>query len=264
MHGSFLEIQARREDLLRHSGILAHLGVPALDLSEDGSLPVSVSALALRTLNNLAQELEPAAQLYNPSWTAHYLLSAQEIQFANTVPCDLLRTLEEGEAWRVHIRDYLRTVTPCLSIPLQIGMTSWLTPNHELDSMPGFYFLMLLFEPFVRLTLHFGGNDILQKGRSTRGGSPHYRVQYKMLDGNGLITIGNIAWLTRHLEPTERAFAEEVLRLAVKCRDAVAHGAVFDYTEDTRRIYGHLIVKGMQLVIEAGLHHFRASGGRVA
>ena len=58
-----------------------------------------------------------------------------------------------------------------------------------------------------------------------------------MLDENGLIRTGNIAWLTMHLDPQERTFAERVLRLAVKCRDAVAHGAMFDYTEDIRRTY---------------------------
>lgn len=263
MHGCFLEIEARREELLRHSGILAHLGVPALDLSQDGSLPTSISALVLGTLNDLAQQLEPAAGLYDPSWTSHYLLAPDELQFANTVPCDLLRTPEEGEAWRRHIRDYLRAVTPCLSVPLQMGMTSWLRPAHGLDSMPGFFFLALLFEAFLRLTLHYGGNEILQKGISNRCGATHYRVQYKMMDENGLITTANIAWLTRHLEPQERVFAERVLRLAVKCRDSVAHGAIFDYTEEVRRIYGHLLVKGMQLVIEGGLHHLNQTGGHV-
>jgi hypothetical protein len=260
MHGSFLEIEARREELLRNSGILARFGVPTLDLSQDESLPASVSALTLNTLNSLAQELEPAAGLYDRSWTAHYVLTPEELEFANTVPCDLLRTLEEGEAWRRHIRDYLRVSTPCLSVPLQIGMTSWLRPAHGPDTMPGFYFLALLFEPFLRLTLHFGGNEILQKGISNRGGAAHYRVQYRMLDENGFISPGNITWLTNHLEPHEKVFAERVLRLAVKCRDAVAHGAVYLYTEEIRRIYGHLLIKGMQLVIEAGLNHLDQTG----
>ncbi|HWQ93147.1 MAG TPA: hypothetical protein VN673_15845 [Clostridia bacterium] len=263
MHGSFLDVEARQEELLRESGILAHFGVPRVDLSRDGSLPANVSALVLHALDRLAQELEPLNQLFDRSWTDHYLLSPEELEFARTVPCDLLRSLEEGEAWRTHIRDYIRAVTPGLSIPLQIGMTSWITPNHGLNSLPGFYFLMLLFEPFIRVTLHFGGSEILQKGPSTRGGSRHYRVQYKMLDERGLISAGNIEWLTRHLEPQERAYAERVLRLAVKCRDAIAHGAVFEYTEEIRRLYGHLLVKGIQLVVEAGMHHLRQAGGRV-
>jgi len=144
MHGSFLEIEARREELLRHSGIIAHLGVPTLDLSHDGSLPASVSAMALRTLNDLARELEPAGGMYDQSWTEPYLLSAEDLEFANTVPCDLLRTPEEGEAWRVNIRDYLRGGTPCLSVPLQIGFfreflvkIDWSEENFEDESGAG-------------------------------------------------------------------------------------------------------------------------------
>ena len=114
---------------------------------------------------------------------------------------------------------------------------------------------MLLFEPFLRQTLLFAGRSVLQKEISGRGGVPHYRVQYKMMDDNGLLTAANIFWLTEDLNPAEKLTAERVLLLAVKCRDAVAHGAVFDYTADIRKVYGHLVIKAMQLVIDAGLRH---------
>ena len=83
-----------------------------------------------------------------------------------------------------------------------------------------------------------------------------------MMDENGLLTVANILWLTEDLSPAEKPTAERVLRLAVKCRDAVAHGAVFDYTADIRKIYGHLIIKAMQLVIEAGLRQLESTRSR--
>ena len=118
---------------------------------------------------------------------------------------------------------------------------------------------MLLFEPFLRQTLLFAGRSVLQNQISARGGVPHYRVQYKMMADNGLLTAANIIWLTEALSLAEKPTAERVLRLAVKCRDAVAHGAVFDYTADVRRIYGHLVIKAMQLVIDAGQRHLECT-----
>ena len=81
-------------------------------------------------------------------------------------------------------------------------------------------------------------------------GVPHYRIQYKMMDDNGLLAQQNIDWLTRNLSPTEQSMAERVLRLAAKCRNAVAHGAIVRYTDDLRGTYSHVVVKAMQLVIE--------------
>ncbi len=262
MHGSFLELEGRREDMLRQSGILSGHGVAAVDLSQDGSLPANVSFVILTALNNLALELERGGRTCDRQWAQHFLLTGEEIGFANSVRCDLLQNIGEAEAWRRHIRDYLRAVTPCLSSPLQIGMQSWVTPAHSIDSMPGFFFLMLLFEPFLRQTLLFAGRSVLQNQISGRGGVPHYRVQYKMMDENGLFTAANIFWLTEDLSPAEKPTAERVLRLAVKCRDAVAHGAVFDYTAEIRKVYGHLVIKAMQLVIEAGLRQLESTGSR--
>jgi hypothetical protein len=261
MHGSFFETEGRREDLIRQAGILAGLGVPVLNLSPDGSLPANVCSIVIRALDELSQELDRAGGPCNHGWTEQYLLTTEEVAFANTVPCDLLQNVERGEAWRQHIRDFLRDVAPCLSAPLQMGMTSWVNPTHSVDTLPGFYFLMLLWEPCLRLTLHLAGRTVLQRQLTGIGGVRHYRVQYRMMDDVGLLSADNISWLTRGLTATEKPVAERVLSLAVKCRNAVAHGAVFEYTEELRRVYGHLVIKAIQLVIDAGLQELQATGG---
>lgn len=255
MHGSFLDIEGRREDLLRASGILQGNGVPVIDLSHDGSLPGGTCSVALSALNTLAQELATTSTAANTAWTQHFLLTPAELAFARTVPCEFLHDLVIAEAWRQHIRDYLRHVTPCLSVPLQFGTRSWFAHGPAEELLPGFFFLELLFEPFLRLTLHLGEQTVLQAAMSSAGGANHFRIQYRMMDPRGLLSQSNINWLTAHLEENERPTAERVLTLAAKARDAVAHGAVFQFTDDIHSVYGHLIIKAIQLVVEAGVRH---------
>ena len=252
MHGSFLELEGRREDLIRSSGIVEHHGVPRVDLSGDGSLPESVCALTLNALTDLAGQLEQSAVICDRRWTSHFLLTHAELQYANTIHCDLLQDTETAEGWRQQIRDYVRQVAPCLSIPLQMGLRSWFMNGTPIDdTLPCTHFLALLFEPLLRLTLHLGGHSVLQKSLSNSGGT-HYRVQYRMLDDVGLLTQANVDLLIAHLDPADKPQAEKTLQLAVKCRDAFAHGAVWEYTDQLRVVYGHTILKAVQLVVEAG------------
>lgn len=252
MHGSFLELEGRRDDLIRSSGILDNFGVPRVDLSKDGSLPLNVSALVLQALGELVQHLNTVATPCATSWTQHFLLTTEELAEAKTISCDVLQNIEAAEAWRVQIRDYLREVMPCLSIPLQWGIRGWFMDGVLTDTMPSLYFLTLLFEPFLRLTLHLGEQSILQKSVSSDVRGEFYRVQYRMLDARGLLSPDNIAWLTSHLNFDEKQIAERVLFLAMKCRDAVAHGAISELSEEIRITYGHMIIKAIQLTVEAG------------
>lgn len=259
MHGSFFEIEGRREDLARGSGI--H-GVPNVDLSNDGSLPENVSALVLQALAALTRHFDAVTIPASTNWTQHFLLTPTELAEANQVYCDILQSVESAKAWRVHIRDYVREVTPCISTPVQWGIMTWVANGALHDAIPGFYFLALFFEPLLRLTLHLAGRPILQRSTSKNTADRVYRIQYLMLDSNGLLSPSNVTWLTDHLDSTEKSTAERVLHLAMKCRDAFAHGAVFRFTEDIRTAYGHMLVKAIQLVVEAGRRHMRGKTTR--
>lgn len=259
MHGSFLELEGRREDLIRSSGILQGHGVPIVDLSSDGSLPENVSAIVLKALNDLAHHLKDSANECDTAWTHHFLLTPSELIEAKNVRCDFLQDKDSAEGWRIQISDYLREVTPCLSTPLQLGVRSWFMPWDPENTMPGFYFLTLLFEPFLRLTLHMAKRPVLKRSMSSDSTSKFYRIQYCMLNANELLTPDNIAWVIDHLNATEKPVAERFFQLAMKCRDAFAHGAIFQFTDDIRRTYGHMIVKAIQIVVEAGQRHLQAS-----
>ena len=186
------------------------------------------------------------------NWTQQFLLTPTEMAEVNQVDCDILQSVEAAESWRVEIRDYLRDLIPCISVPVQWGIKTWFSNRCIHDDIPGFYFLALLFEPLFRLTLHSAGRPILQRSMSTDETGSLYRIQYLMLDSRGLLSPDNIAWLVEHLDAAEKPIAERVLLLAMKCRDAVAHGAITDFSEEIRITYGHMLIKAIQLVVEAG------------
>jgi hypothetical protein len=257
LHGSFLEIEGRRVELIMESGICSELGVPYLNLSDDGSLLNNVNSLLLEALRKLSEAITTEQPSFCTNWVKDFHLSDQEMEFGKSVRCDLLESVNTAEAWRIKIRDYLQNVTPCLSIPLQEGIRSWFAPKTGCNTLPGFAYLMLLFEPFLRLTLQLAGRSVVQRTLSNSGGIEHYKIQYRMLDQKGLLSPENIEWLTLHLQPQEKEVAEKVLLLAMKCRNAFAHGAVIIYSDQIRSIYGHLIVKAIQLTVEAGERHLQ-------
>ncbi len=255
MHGSFFEIEGRREDLIRASGMLQNHGVPTLDLSCDGSLPPNVSAVALQALREFANHLDATSMPFSTNWTQRFLLSSEELTEAGQVYCDILQSAEAAEAGRIHVRDYVREVAPSISTALQWGIMAWVARGVVNDAVPGFYFLNLLFEPLLRLTLHLAGISILQCSLSKDKDGQLCRIQYSMLDSRGLLSPANVAFLTNHLNAAEKAVAERVLQLAMKCRNAVAHGAISQFTDEIRTTYGHILIKAIQLVVEAGVLH---------
>lgn len=252
MHGAFLEIEGRREDLIRSSGSLQEYNVPLVDLSSDGTLAKNACSLVLKALADAAPYLEVSSSALDTAWTNHFLLTPTELAEADAIYCEFDESLETAETWRIKIRDYFLQVTPALSTPLKLGMVSWRLHGPPLDALSGFHLLVLLFEPFLRLNLHLAGKTVLNRPMAGDPIGQVYEIKYLMLDSSGLLAPDIIDWLVHHLEDGDKAIARRVLYFAVKCRDAFAHGAVYNFTEDTRRIYGHMIVKAIQLVLEAG------------
>lgn len=266
MHGSFLEIEGRRDDLIRASGLLEQFGVVTADLSDDGSLPEPVSKLTLATLHALSAELESIAAPFNTTWTEHFLLTEDEKKYASHIHYDFINP-EAAETWRKQIGVYIDSAAPCLATPIKMGMVCWLKNNLELAAVPGFFYLALLFEPLLRLTLHLGGKPVLQTAVSNKNNKEHFRLQYSMIDGRGLISKDNLDWLTNHIPDAEKPNALEMLRLATKCRDAFAHGAIHNIDSDLLLVYGHTLTKAIQLLTEVGLkiidaQHYRVSISR--
>jgi hypothetical protein len=74
-----------------------------------------------------------------------------------------------------------------------------------------------------------------------------------MLDQHELCSNQTLDRLVESVEPTSRELAKKTLTLAVKVRDAVAHGAIPTLGQDDVEM-GHLLVKSIQCLVEAGEH----------
>lgn len=254
LHGSFLEVEGRRDATIRSSGVLEEHGVATIDTSGDGSTPTSVYGLVVGTLQSLSDHLASTGSKPNTSWTDHFLLTADESLFAEKIKCDFLESRESAQGWHLQIKEYLSSAAPCLSTPIKMGIVSWVNCQRDpAPHIPAFHFLTILYEPLLRLTLHLYEQSILQISKSNQGNSPQFRVQYLMLDGNGLLSNENLDLLTSHINAPEKQNAKKILRLTAKVRDAFAHGAVMSINSDTMLVYGHVMIKAIQLVTEIGL-----------
>ena len=79
-------------------------------------------------------------------------------------------------------------------------------------------------------------------------------IQYRMLDDLQLCAPEILDALTRYIPDGGRSVARRVLELAVKARNAFAHGAVTRVTDKDFDCMGNLVVKSVQALIGAGMH----------
>src|ERR1700691_4636577 len=91
-------------------------------------------------------------------------------------------------------------------------------------------------------------------GRQKGGGSSPESIvfRYKMLDQRELGAPRILNRLVDTVKAGERQNAKEVLLLAARIRDAVAHGAIMRFDTEGGLAMGHLLVKAIQCLVEAG------------
>ena len=75
-----------------------------------------------------------------------------------------------------------------------------------------------------------------------------------------LATDEVLAALTAYIGAVGQPHGIRTLRLAIKLRDAMAHGGVGEFTEEKQLGYGHLFIKAAQLLMESGEHHMASEG----
>jgi hypothetical protein len=246
LHGGFLEIESKRTDLVMASGIGAAARIPALNLDKDLYLPRNAAAIALRAIARLDAELAGLA-LIDPAsltWTQHFHLTGADLAFAVALDEPTFTILEQDR--KVTIK-YIQDDLPCLSMPVQLGIYGWVRPKHSESLAQLFAFLSVMFEPTVRLILQAAGFHVLQR-------SPHKGkrlVRYRMLDDNSLIADAILQWIEDGVPAAEKADCRKTIKLAVRCRDAFAHGAVVTFDAATRKAYGALLTKSLYLIITA-------------
>jgi hypothetical protein len=111
----------------------------------------------------------------------------------------------------------------------------------------------MILEALFRVSVRIHGGSIIKHVVSMTRDEP-VGFRYKMLDQHELCAPDTLDRLVESVDPSEREAAKNVLTLAVKVRDAVAHGAIVTLGMDDGIAMGHLMVKAIQCLVEAGEH----------
>ena len=251
LHGAFLEIESRRTEINMALPFAPRLGLPALNLQNDRFLPESAAAAVLNILGqvdawvatNIPHRPSPLA------WRQPFLFTAHEHQQALGWHN---HTVYRWDAIYNRTRQLLQSVFPALSVPVQLGLQGWVKATHGVDLIPQFAFLAVMLEPVCRLTFHLGGLPVLQHGLTHNQQNEQFLdLRYFMLDQRGLLANDKITWLKAHLSAGDETLVDDVMRLAVKSRDAFAHGAIMSFTPNDRNAYSTPIALAIMLVLTA-------------
>jgi len=153
--------------------------------------------------------------------------------------------------WWDRISTYLSAVTPSVRLLFDFGFVGWINRTRS-DRFVLFMALNLVLEALFRIAVRLQGGEVLRK--FIVSGSQSIIFRYKMLDTRELCTPEILSRLVDTVSPAERQVAKEVLLLAVRIRNALAHGAVAEFDTDAGLAMGHLLVKAIQCLVEAGEH----------
>jgi hypothetical protein len=187
------------------------------------------------------------------AWANDLWLTADDIEFANTIPCDLLDE-QNGEAWRARFKSFIDKSLPCFATPSKVALMGWLDRFKQHNSLTTFMVWGMLFEALYRLTAHVIGFKVIQRQRK----GPNERMfQYRMLDSreNGLSSPEIVGCLIENLDPADREKATRTIDLAVKVRNALAHGATVSYNDDGHLAAGHFVIKATQILMQVTEEH---------
>jgi hypothetical protein len=141
--------------------------------------------------------------------------------------------------------NYLNATVPNIKQFITIGILGWVG-KHQSDTLVRFMAMVLVFETAYRSVAQIYGFQTIQVSQN--------HVQYRMLDDQQLCNDSVLDALTSGIPTSQRSLAHKVSRLAVKIRNAIAHGGIasFDtYISDTA---GHLVIKAIQGLVAAGIH----------
>ena len=182
-------------------------------------------------------------------WARHFELSADQIRIGAGVYCDFQG--EQGKVWWDRISTYLSAVTPSVRLLFDFGFVGWINRTRN-DRFVLFMALNLVLEALFRIAVRLQGGEVLRKFIGSDSQSIIFR--YKMLDARELCAPEILSRLVDTVNPAERQVAKEVLLLAVRIRNALAHGAVAEFDTDGGLAMGHVLVKAIQCLVEAGEH----------
>lgn len=259
LHGNLLEITSRRREMHLAVGDCNRYGWLRQD--PDPYHPENIAQHCLACVERIDAEIAglPLAAA-DTDWTQAVMLTQAEIDLGYSLSCDFVGP--DRDTWGRIATDYLNALTPDLKQLFTIGFIGWLQGNRSTNPTLGMV-MGFTFEALYRLTIHLMCSNItgLQGGtlqRSHTGGRSISHFQYRMLDAraNGILSARNLDRLVEHVPATDRGTAQMIIQLAVKLRNALAHGALMAADQRTLDAIGNILAKATQTLVTAGLYHF--------
>jgi hypothetical protein len=246
LHGAQLHI--RRHQIQAMLPIAA----PSIHAPVDDELsPQNTCRLCLECLEIVDEAITKIVALepVDLEWCKHFQLSQFQIQIGMKMHCDFQG--EDGKLWWDRISGYLAAVSPNVRLLFDFGFIGWVDRKRT-DRFVLFMALNLVLEALFRIAVRLQGGEVLMKRIINTPPSNVFR--YKMLDERELCAPDVLDRLVDSVNPEERPNAKYVLLSAVRIRNAVAHGALQDFDTDAGLAMGHMLVKAIQCLVDAGEH----------
>jgi hypothetical protein len=253
MHAGLLEIESKRLDVTLGLPNPALTAAP-MNTANDTLIPENMLAICMARLTALDQyALSVGLERADVAWADTIWLTTEERKFGNAIKCDVLEDEEIAVAWQQELSDFVLVSMPTFSVYWKMAWTGWLKKHIVHDSVLAFLAWGVIFEGLYRLTLQVLGFEVLQRSPVGANGR---MFQYRSIDARatGLCRQAVLEALTEELEPHERPNAVRTVLLAVKVRNALAHGGVLDHDEMDHLAGGHLFIKSIQLLMAVTLH----------
>jgi hypothetical protein len=245
LHGGLFDVESSRALIILSHYFPAHYPATAV-----GQSPYAIENIANMCANCLeAVEQEAIAAGITAGdmmWADRVFLTPAEIELGQIVSADFHGS--RGDEISDQIGNLIGAFSSEIGQFVRTGLIGWYGLNPP-DPLVRFMVMVLIFEALYRIVAHLHGFDVLQRDDVNK------RYQYLMLDEHGLCAPHVIARLLEILPERDRPTAERILFLAVKARNALAHGAVRTFTVDMLDGAGHLVAKSMHLLVAGTLHH---------
>jgi len=238
MHSGLLEVETQRTEAL------FNFVAPATHSYPSPFSPENICQLCLECLDLLDQEAATASITQKDlAWSGAFWLTTTELDTGRFLYSEFLNS-DEQSLWWEHLSTYLNAVVPNVKQFFSVGFMGWM--GSGTDRLVRFMAAILIFESLYRTTVQLHGIPVLQIS-----GDRH--IQYRMLDNLQLCAPEILERLTGYIPDGSRPLARRVLELAVKARNAFAHGAVTRMTKEDFDCVGNLVVKSVQALVGTGI-----------
>jgi hypothetical protein len=248
MHGGLLDVISKHQELILHVAdptrfpLSPHWG-------RDEFSPENICRLCLDCLEQIDADVARRAVLTEQhlSWAASMRLNPMELSFGDQLPFDFVGP-NGKDAW-ARVSNYLNAVVPSAKQFVTIGFRGALGQNGP-HTMVQFVSMILVFEILYRSTVQFHGFRVLQVAPG--------HMQYRMLDELQLCAEPIVQALVKNVAEVHRTSATRVLDGIKQIRNAFAHGAIEELDQYTKDGLCRLVMKGVQCLVDAGIHKMTA------